>query len=600
MQDLSLHYISNSNSRLWKRHETIGNIKEFKFLDITEPAEAKSEIIHFMKHLESMDDSLTKIPVKILTRYTHHFQKLVSFLSNLPAYIQQKMSPHDDTFEKDDFGFKKILVGLSHNHDTMVGLQSNNGNLLWTLHFSKVVQDAGLFSGSDDELVFSDFHVIEREEDDNEAVVIVSTKSKNSLLIIVDPYSGVVKDTQIYKGRQVRNTFKIHLTSLHEVVLFVDSDKKSSFYPLELTEEEISYYEFNESEKGLEIVGESYDVHSCTDSKSKDPCLSLSWKVPLTGQKLIAYSAKYAPERAHFHSQRATNLNGAILFKYLEPTLFAIATTAINGGGVDNALSVYIVEGSTGRIVHQFLEKNVMLDKPINLLLDENMLILTFQRMGKLGEGVQQIQTVDLYEQNISHHARDVIVDYLSGKNSTSLYGEMPIVIQQAYIFPYVISSLGITRTMQGITGKDLLLILENNQVYALKQLLISPRRPISETMNENIDLDLTSNLQNRELMPYDAYLPFTPQAVISHRHKLIGLRKITTAASRMESTSLAISFGSDLFYSTVAPEKQFDVLSEDFKKSYLLLTCLGLMILTKVSTWYFNKKRLRDKMNNE
>lgn len=328
--------------------------------------------------------------------------------------------------------------------------------------------------------------------------------------------------------------------------------------------------------------------------------MTTTWKIPLKDQKLAAHSAKYIPERSHFHSQKATNLNGAILYKYLEPSLFAIATIPTEGSATPNSLAVYIIEGTTGRIVHQFLEKNVLLEKPVNLLLDENFLVLAFQRMGKMGEGIQQVQTVDLYEQNIRYNARDVIVDYISGKNSSSLFGEMPIVVQQAYVFPYFIKGLGVTRTMQGITGKDILLILDNNQVYALKQLMVSPRRPIGDVMNEILDQDMSQNLQNKELPPYDGLLQFNPQGILTHRHSLVGLSKVTTAPSRLESTSLAIIYGGDVFYSTVAPEKQFDVLSEDFKKTYLLLTVAGLIILVKISGWYFTKRRLRVKMHSD
>lgn len=269
MSDLSIHLLENDPLKVqWTRHEAVAVVNNFKFLDITEPAEAKSEIIHFMKHLESMDDNVAKIPVKILTRYTHHIQKLINFLSNLPEIIQENFKPKESTFERDSFGFKKILVGLTSDHQTLVGLQSNNGQRLWTLHFSKLIKDFKLLSGSDDKVVFSDFHLIEKEEEDNEAVIILASKNRNSLVITVDPYNGEVKNTKLISGRQIKNTFKIHLASLHEIVLLVDSEKRTSFYPFQLTDEmrqellHVSYYEFEETEKGLDIVGHSFDIDS--------------------------------------------------------------------------------------------------------------------------------------------------------------------------------------------------------------------------------------------------------------------------------------------------------------------------------------------------
>ena len=316
---------------------------------------------------------------------------------------------------------------------------------------------------------------------------------------------------------------------MEEMVALVDSNKNTIIYPRDETEgsHNLFYYDIENSEDGTKIKGFYYDIKSWANKEDTRSWLSLSWVInqdkmwgQSSGQKLIAHSEKHSPEKSHFNVQKMANLNGSILFKYLEPSLFAIATSPIDWPGYENTVFVYVIEGSTGRIVHQFYEKNVLIDKPINLLLDENMLVFTFQRIGKFGEGIQQIQSVNFYEQTIKQSPKDVIVDYISGKNSQSTAGEMPTVIQQAYVFQHAIKKIGISRTLQGITGKDILLILENNQVYALKQQLISPRRPLDETMNESLDMDMSGNLQNKELPPYDAMVPYTPLSIVSHKHK--------------------------------------------------------------------------------
>ncbi|CAI2383184.1 unnamed protein product [Moneuplotes crassus] len=626
MKDLSLHYISKEGfNRKWKREESLANIDKFKFLDITESFTHHDDVADFMKKMDEMGDSIAKVPVKILSRYTFHIQRLFSFVTKLGDLVfnENLFSKKDDVHTRDTFGFKKLIIGLSKNHDTLVCLQSNNGQLLWTLHFTKFLRDAGSLRNEKDELTFSDFHLIEKEGDDNEAVVLISTKQGNTLLITVDPYAGTIKDTRLYSGHQTTHSFKLHLASLHEVILLIDEKQmKTQFYPkienpkinsdptnldffngmASMTHSFVHKVDINvDSEignSGFELLGELFDFDSC--STKDESCLSLSWKIPMENQELIAYSTKYIPERTHFHSQRASNLNGGILFKYLEPSLFAIATKSTYASEKSNGLFIYIIEGTTGRIVHQFYEINVNHEVPINLLFDENALILTYERIGKFGEGVQQIQTVNLFEQNIRHNVRDVIVDYVKGVNSTDMYGEMPIILQQAFIFPETIKGLGISRTLQGITGKDILLILENDQIYALKGLSISPRRPLEESMKENLNVDVDKSLDDNLLPTYDAYLDFNPSSMISHKYNLKGMEKVETSPSQIESTCLSITYGSDLFYTTLAPEKQFDVLSEDFNKGALILTCLGLMIATKLAGWYFEKRRLTSKAMKE
>lgn len=366
-----------------------------------------------------------------------------------------------------------------------------------------------------------------------------------------------------------------------------------------------------ESEESSTIKGYSFNLKSCSSSDSN--CMTEIWTIPFENQKLIAHSSN------HIHAHKGINLNGAILFKYLEPTLFALATAPTNG---NNEMFIYIIEGSTGRVVHQSYERNVLLNKPITLMLDENSLIASFQRIGKLGEGVQQFQSISFYEQDIKFSARDIIVDYITGKNMTQIYGEMPIVVQNAYIFQQPVKSFGVTNTAQGITGKNLLLVLENDQIYSLRKfdsdtaMYLRKLSKLAKERHENqqkeafdhsiidsLDLDMEDQMVDEEgqvVQMIDSFLPFNPQLIITHKHELIGLEKVISAPSRLESTSLTLSYGLDIFYTTVAPEKQFDILDEDFRKDYLIMTILGLIVMSKVFDWYFTKKKLTAKIHTE
>jgi hypothetical protein len=46
-----------------------------------------------------------------------------------------------------------------------------------------------------------------------------------------------------------------------------------------------------------------------------------------------------------------------------------------------------------------------------------------------------------------------------------------------------------------------------------------------------------------------------------------------------LESTSLIYAYGLDAYYTRDSPSRQFDVLSEDFSKSQLLLTIVALVV---------------------
>lgn len=120
------------------------------------------------------------------------------------------------------------------------------------------------------------------------------------------------------------------------MIVVVDSRKNTITYPRDTIDDahNIFYYDIEDSDDGSKIKGYFYDAKSCTNKDDTQSCLSVSWVInqgklcgSSSGQKLVAHSAKHSPEKSHFTIQKMANLNGAILFKYLESSLFAIATT---------------------------------------------------------------------------------------------------------------------------------------------------------------------------------------------------------------------------------------------------------------------------------
>lgn len=73
-------------------------------------------------------------------------------------------------------------------------------------------------------------------------------------------------------------------------------------------------------------------------------------------------------------------------------------------------------------------------------------------------------------------------------------------------------------------------------------------------------------------------------------------MRQIITAPSLLESTSLVLALGTDLFLTRVATSGTFDVLSENFNKVQLVLTVVGLAVAIAVTKPMVRRKRLRER----
>lgn len=162
--------------------------------------------------------------------------------------------------------------------------------------------------------------------------------------------------------------------------------------------------------------------------------------------------------------------------------------------------------------------------------------------------------------------------------------------IEQTYIFPYDIKALTMTSTKFGISSKDLIgksedcipynanpfriVINSKNQVQTYPRRFLDPRRPIGK---------ITAQEKEEGLIQYDILLPDDPRRVVSHGYPLYADSLLTTP-TQLESTSLVLAYGLDLFMTRVAPSGSFDVLSEEFNKIQLVLTVVGLAVAIMIT----------------
>jgi hypothetical protein len=129
-----------------------------------------------------------------------------------------------------------------------------------------------------------------------------------------------------------------------------------------------------------------------------------------------------------------------------------------------------------------------------------------------------------------------------------------------------VIKSIVLTQTQHHITGKNLVAITKNNQVYQIDNQFFSARRPHSDNMVLSKDDDKKEgekqiDLKNAELPPYDAVIPYIPTKYLTYDLNLIGLKDVKAFPTRLESTTQVLAYGFDIFFMRVSPENNFDLL---------------------------------------
>lgn len=129
-------------------------------------------------------------------------------------------------------------------------------------------------------------------------------------------------------------------------------------------------------------------------------------------------------------------------------------------------------------------------------------------------------------------------------------------------------------------------MILNNNDLYALSRRFLSPRRKPE-------DFEEQSLWDEPALPMYKPLLPINPTKVLNYYLPLEGFENVKTTWVQLESTSLAVFYGLDLFVVRVMPEKSFDMLTEEFNYQAIVLTIVLLVGANVVIFYYYKNKTL-------
>lgn len=119
-------------------------------------------------------------------------------------------------------------------------------------------------------------------------------------------------------------------------------------------------------------------------------------------------------------------------------------------------------------------------------------------------------------------------------------------------------------------------------------------------------------------MIQYDPLIPDDPKRVLSHAYRVSSIKQIVscprscisidqvskirhiiTSPAQLESTSLVVAYGLDLFSTRVTPSNTFDILSENFNKAQLVLTVAGLALAIVITKPMVMKKKLRERWYN-
>lgn len=265
-----------------------------------------------------------------------------------------------------------------------------------------------------------------------------------------------------------------------------------------------------------------------------------------------------------------------VKYKYLNPNTMVVAAV----DDVSSSLTTYLLDTVSGEILASATHEGVDTGRPVHCAMSENWFAYSFFGQYALKENPAQslrgyqLVVSDLYESELAND-RGPLGD---SANFSSLEpidlptgAPLPFLVSQTYILAASISALTVTETRQGITSRQLLAYLpELHGIYGIPRMMLEPRRVVGR--------DPTPAEVEEGLMKYHPAIEIDPKLLITHERDVIGVEKIITSPAIVESTSLVLAFGIDVFGTRVAPSFTFDILGKGFNKVTLIATVAALM----------------------
>lgn len=265
-----------------------------------------------------------------------------------------------------------------------------------------------------------------------------------------------------------------------------------------------------------------------------------------------------------------------VLYKYLNPNLILVTTVSDHA----STASFYLLDAVSGEILHSVTHENVDTKQSITSVLTENWFVYSLWSDTNLSSSGfhskgYQIVVSELFESEVPNDRGPIgsgNFSSLSPSDNPSAEPAVPHIVSQSFLIPEPISNMVVTQTRQGITSRMLICTLaHSNAIIGIPRTLLDPRRPVGRAP--------TSAEAEEELFQYQPLIEFNPAMIITHEREVIGVKGVIATPALIESTSLLLAYGIDIFGTRVTPSQAFDILGKRFNKLSLIATVLILTI---------------------
>ncbi|KHJ96160.1 g-patch domain protein [Oesophagostomum dentatum] len=477
----------------------------------------------------------------MLTTRTDSFSKLLDHVRSAA-----KTSNHrGEILERDFFNLRKMLVVVSLD-GVIYGLDSSDGSIAWRYwlgeNFSPLLNSIGVSEVP----LFIHRSTAHYQLPGLASVVFKDSVSSAGVVIFFNPITGEVTEkahltTAIKRVDVLSFAGKDHINPL----LVIDQHNQINIYPPqpdEILSAAPPVYIFDV--ESSQISGSKIDL------MGKELVKTWSANLHLTPSEHIII-VKGKPRNQKVHSQGRVLIDRNVQYKYANPNLAAIAAL----DSVHQYLSIFLVDVVSGQMVHS--ARLAKATAPVHLVHCEHWIAYSYwSEKGRRTE----IGVLELYEGNEQSNK-----DRFDSLAPTK---QPPEVVSQSFIYAQGIQAMGVSETEKGLTTRSLLLALPLGGIHEVTRKLLDATRP----------LELTQEMREEMMIPYMPEIAVATEDMVNYNQTVHGVRGIKTAASGLESTSLMLAYGKDIFFTRLTPSGTFDILKDDFDHVLISTVLFGLI----------------------
>jgi hypothetical protein len=268
-----------------------------------------------------------------------------------------------------------------------------------------------------------------------------------------------------------------------------------------------------------------------------------------------------------------------VLFKFLDAALIAVFSLDTH----TSTLHVFVVDAVTGRTLKFFAHSHAAL--PVSSVISEHALTYSFWNAEV---DRQELVSIEMFTQSSPWNV-ETLLNLLSNRVSTT-YSSFDVStltwLSRSFILPFSVrpavpqpssrschvtfaqvSHMSATKTLLGVTTKDVVVATATDQLVTINRRLIDPRRPDANR--------ITDSDKEEGLLPYEPRLAIPHTFFLTQNSSVPRVRAVLSFPDALESNSLVFGVGLDLLWIPVSPAKNFDLLRHDFSRVGLFVSVL-------------------------